>query len=393
MMERGQSLKRRRGWLLAGCSLLAAPVQAAAWPSWGTLWPSLQPAPQSSRNQAAEPSRQNHHGTTDAAAAAAAAAAEKPPSLRGGRRSPSRQLRAGEVKKHRTIPLPSRVLEVAIAVQGRHGDWDVCSAETCTQTRLVFCETVDSRIVVSNDLCGDELPAAERECTGADIDAVCGGRDNSAGGGPTQQQGSGGNKSGAGSTTLAENAGGSNEKKTGDTHNPVVSNSQKRKEAPSAIPRGGKSAGGETAASSKTREEGGKEEEEEAGGPALKGSASRDDAADKSSRQQDETPTAPSTNESAHILAAKQQSAISRMGGPGRNRAQYRFWLVMAIGAGAVGSFLAVVVFAVGQYRKERHRLRGIMALNEFPQDNYINPFAKQLSSDLSDDDRSAFKL
>lgn len=61
---------------------------------------------------------------------------------------------------------------------------------------------------------------------------------------------------------------------------------------------------------------------------------------------------AASTNESAHILAAKQQSAISRMGGPGRNHAQYRFWLVMAIGAGAVGSFLAVVVFAVGQYRK-----------------------------------------
>ncbi|CAB1106201.1 unnamed protein product [Ectocarpus sp. CCAP 1310/34] len=384
-MERGQSLKRRRGWLLAGCSLLAAPVQAAAWPSWGTLWPSLPLSPQSSRNQAAEPSRQNHHGTTHPAAAAAAA--EKPPSLRGGRRSPSRQLRAGKVKKHRTIPLPSRVLEVAIAVQGRHGDWNACSAETCTQTRLVFCETLDSRIVVSNDLCGDELPAAERECTGADIDEVCGGRDSSARGGPTQQQTSGGKNNSADSTTLAENAGGSNGQKTGDTHSPVVSNSQKGKEVPSAIPRGG-----ETTASSKTGEEGG-EEEEEAGGPALKGSASRDDAADRSSRPQDEIPAAASTNESAHILAAKQQSAMSRMGGPGRNRAQYRFWLVMAIGAGAVGSFLAVVVFAVGQYRKERHRLRGIMPLNEFPQDNYINPFAKQLSSDLSDDDRSAFKL
>ncbi|CAM9436478.1 unnamed protein product [Ectocarpus fasciculatus] len=94
------------------------------------------------------------------------------------------------------------------------------------------------------------------------------------------------------------------------------------------------------------------------------------------------------------MLAAKQQpSALTRMGGPGSNRAQYRFWLVMAIGAAAVGSFLAVVVIAVGQYRKERHRLRGIMALNDFPQDNYINPFAKQLSSDLTDDDRSAFKL
>ncbi|CAM9464992.1 unnamed protein product [Ectocarpus sp. 8 AP-2014] len=394
MMERGQSLKRRRGWLLAGCSLLAAPVQAAAWPSWGTLWPSLPPAPQSSRNQAAEPSRQNHHGTTDpAAAAAAAAAAETSPSLRGGRSSPSRQLRAGKVKKHRTIPLPSRVLEVAIAVQGRHGDWDACSAETCTQTRLVFCETLDSRIVVSNDLCGDELPSAERECTGADIDEVCGGRDNRARGGPTQQQRSGGNNNGAGSTTLAENAGGSNEK-TGDTRSPVVANTQKGKEAPSAMPGGGKSAGEKTAASSKTGEEGGKEEEEEeAGGTALRGSASGDDAADKSSRQQDETPAAASTNESTHILAAKQQSPISRMGGPGRNRAQYRFWLVMGIGAAAVGSFLAVVVFAVGQYRKEQHRLRGIMALNEFPQDNYINPFAKQLSSDLSDDDRSAFKL
>ncbi|CBJ31569.1 expressed unknown protein [Ectocarpus siliculosus] len=393
MMERGQSLKRRRGWLLAGCSLLAAPVQAAAWPSWGTLWPALPPAPQSSRNQAAEPSRQNHHGTTDPAAAAAAAAAEKPPSLRGGRSSPSRQLRAGKVKKHRTIPLPSRVLEVAIAVQGRHGDWDACSPETCTQTRLVFCETLNSRIVVSNDLCGDELPSAERECTGADIDAACGGRDNSARGGPTQQQRSGGTNNGAGNTTPAENAGGSNEKKTGDTRSPVVSNSQKGKEAPSAVPGGGESAGGRTAASSKTGEDGGKEEGGEAGGPALKGSASGDDAADKSSRQQDETPAAASTNSSAHILAAKEQSPMSRMGGPGRDRAQYRFWLVMAIGGVAVGSFLAVVVFAVGQYRKERHRLRGIMALNEFPQDNYINPFAKQLSSDLSDEDRSAFKL
>lgn len=34
VMERGQSLKRRRGWLLAGCSLLAAPVQAAGTAEW-----------------------------------------------------------------------------------------------------------------------------------------------------------------------------------------------------------------------------------------------------------------------------------------------------------------------------------------------------------------------
>lgn len=34
MMERGQSLKRRRGWLLAGCSLLSAPVQAAGTSTW-----------------------------------------------------------------------------------------------------------------------------------------------------------------------------------------------------------------------------------------------------------------------------------------------------------------------------------------------------------------------
>ena len=33
------------------------------------------------------------------------------------------------------------------------------------------------------------------------------------------------------------------------------------------------------------------------------------------------------------------------------------------------------------------------MALNEFPQDNYINPFAKQMPSDLSEDERAAFKL
>lgn len=38
---------------------------------------------------------------------------------------------------------------------------------------------------------------------------------------------------------------------------------------------------------------------------------------------------------------------------------------------------------------QEQHRMRGIMALNEFPQDNYINPFARQ----LSEDDRAAFNL
>lgn len=38
---------------------------------------------------------------------------------------------------------------------------------------------------------------------------------------------------------------------------------------------------------------------------------------------------------------------------------------------------------------QEQHRMRGIMALNEFPQDNYINPFARQ----VSEDDRAAFNL
>ena len=38
--------------------------------------------------------------------------------------------------------------------------------------------------------------------------------------------------------------------------------------------------------------------------------------------------------------------------GPRSHRVEYRFWMVLAIGAGAVGSFMAVVVFAWGQYRK-----------------------------------------
>lgn len=52
------------------------------------------------------------------------------------------------------------------------GDWEECSPETCTQTRQVLCETADARIVAS-DLCGEELPASERACVGADA-AVCG---------------------------------------------------------------------------------------------------------------------------------------------------------------------------------------------------------------------------
>lgn len=55
-------------------------------------------------------------------------------------------------------------------------------------------------------------------------------------------------------------------------------------------------------------------------------------------------------------LAKKQLNAqeMDQLGGPrpGLGRAEYRFWVVLAIGAGAVGSFMAVVVFAVGQYRK-----------------------------------------
>lgn len=58
-------------------------------------------------------------------------------------------------------------------MHGRHGDWQACSPETCTQTRLVFCETLDSRIIVANDLCGDELPEAEQACVGEDVAAVC----------------------------------------------------------------------------------------------------------------------------------------------------------------------------------------------------------------------------
>lgn len=48
------------------------------------------------------------------------------------------------------------------------------------------------------------------------------------------------------------------------------------------------------------------------------------------------------------------QPVLARIGGTSSksSRAEYRFWLVLAIGAGAVGSFMAVVVFAVGQYRK-----------------------------------------
>jgi len=60
--------------------------------------------------------------------------------------------------------------------------------ETCTQTRQVFCETADARIVAS-DLCGEELPAAERACVGKDA-AVCGeGADGSAADTPGREAG------------------------------------------------------------------------------------------------------------------------------------------------------------------------------------------------------------
>lgn len=42
---------------------------------------------------------------------------------------------------------------------------------------------------------------------------------------------------------------------------------------------------------------------------------------------------------------------LQRIGGNMDMRRQ-RSWLVLGIGVGAVGSFLAAVAFAVGQYRK-----------------------------------------
>lgn len=71
---------------------------------------------------------------------------------------------------------------------------------------------------------------------------------------------------------------------------------------------------------------------------------------------QGETSSIASPKSTEPNLAAGGQQ-ISQMGGLGGSRAhrlEYRFWLVLAIGAGAVGSFMAVVVFAVGQYRKVR---------------------------------------
>lgn len=44
----------------------------------------------------------------------------------------------------------------------------------------------------------------------------------------------------------------------------------------------------------------------------------------------------------------------------------------------------------IGGFGQEQHRLRGIMALSEFPVDNYINPFC---SVEMTPEERSAFKL
>lgn len=64
----------------------------------------------------------------------------------------------------------------------------------------------------------------------------------------------------------------------------------------------------------------------------------------------------PDTGKPPNLAKKKVEGSpeLNQLGGarPGLGRAEYRFWIVLAIGAGAVGSFMAVVVFAVGQYRK-----------------------------------------
>eukprot|EP00904_Undaria_pinnatifida_P013501 jgi/Undpi1/9281/HiC_scaffold_26.g11739.m1 len=62
------------------------------------------------------------------------------------------------------------------------------------------------------------------------------------------------------------------------------------------------------------------------------------------------TPRQSKTQEGSQLAIHQDMGRLGS--GPGPNRAEYRFWTVLAIGAGAVGSFLAVVVFAVGQYKK-----------------------------------------
>lgn len=65
---------------------------------------------------------------------------------------------------------------------------------------------------------------------------------------------------------------------------------------------------------------------------------------------QDETRTGKPPNLAKVQAPLKMDQLGGSRFGPGR--AEYRLWTVLAIGAGAVGSFMAVVVFAVGQYRK-----------------------------------------
>lgn len=54
------------------------------------------------------------------------------------------------------------------------------------------------------------------------------------------------------------------------------------------------------------------------------------------------------------FAAARAAQKVDRVGGSSStgNGANDRFWTVLAVGAGAVGSFLAVAVFAIYQYRK-----------------------------------------
>lgn len=77
-------------------------------------------------------------------------------------------------------------------------------------------------------------------------------------------------------------------------------------------------------------------------------------------QEQTQDKTATSGGTPSFIAKDATQQDIDRIGGsPGLSREEYRFWTVLAIGAGAVGSFMAVVVFAVGQYRKVRKDTAG----------------------------------
>ncbi|CAM9271904.1 unnamed protein product [Scytosiphon promiscuus] len=486
MVQRASpSLKRRRSWLeigIAGCSLLASPAEAAAWPSFGSIWSSFSHAPAHDHLRAEVPrARQHgdHHGTHPAASVPSHRNLGLPPA---SQTSHQRRTNRGDQQQHPadhvgparpalqasvegTPPLPpppsstrARALEVEIAVHGRHGDWQACSPDTCTQTRLVFCETLGSRIIVADDLCGEELPDAEQPCSdeaAAAAAAVCGddaaaapsgaGRDGKRGAGATSTAGkgvdtrgvggkgveTGGSRNRAPSSSPSTAAGNTPQKappaaagsrgvggpqgaqvaspgapsrgishespsKTSDTTVPVEDRGAARAGEPSeeGDARGGDETD-EAAAAKKTgsaaTDNGSREEEQERRGAAQ----DRNKSSETSSPKQDEA--GKKSSSSAPHDEEPSPPVLARIGGTASksSREEYRFWVVLAIGAGAVGSFMAVVVFAVGQYRKEQHRLRGIMALNEFPQDNYINPFARQLSSELqlSADDRSAFKL